>query len=127
MVEPVDVLRDECVELPLPLQGGEGVVTGVRLGVVHGAVGAIGPGTDPVVAVGDVVLDGGGALGGGVLRPDAVGATEIGDPGLGRDAGAGQDGDRPGLPQPRGDGINVGLAHGASLPESGASGHRTVR
>ena len=48
------------------------------------------------LGVAEVGAQGAGPLGGGVLRPHAVRATEVGDAGVGRDAGAGQHGDRPG-------------------------------
>ncbi len=127
MVKAVDVLGDERVELALALQLGEGEVASVRLGGVHGAAGAIRPGAHAVVAVGDVVLDGGGPFGGGVLRPDTLGAAKVGDSRVSRDTGAGQDDNRAGLAQQGRDCVGVGFAHGASLPESGASRHRTVR
>ena len=51
------------------------------------------------VAVGHVVLDGGGPLGLRILRPDALGAAEVGDSGLGRNTGPSQDDNRAGLAQ----------------------------
>ena len=126
VVKAVDVLGDERVELAFALELGKREVAGIRLSGVHGAPGAIRPGADAVVAVGHVVLDGGGPFGGGVLRPDTLGAAKVGDSRVSRDTGAGQDDNRAGLAQQGRDRVDIDVAHGASLPESGASRHRPV-
>ena len=57
------------------------------------------PALDPHRAIADVALDRVALRVGGL--PDAVRPAEVGDPGLGRDPGAGEDEDAPGVAKPR--------------------------
>ena len=89
-VQAVHVLGDERVELPPALQGNQGVVSGVGLGGEVGRIEAAPPGALADFSVGHVVLEGGHLLGLGVLGPHALRAAEVGDAGIGGDAGAGE-------------------------------------
>ena len=96
LVQLVDVLRHERVQLAAPLERDERAVAGVRLGAPGRRVEARAPGRPPHLGFGEVVLDRRLLLGRRVLRPHAARPAEVGDAGLGRDAGAGEDDDAPG-------------------------------
>src|SRR5512140_3748905 len=83
-----------------PLELGQRVVPGVGLRAPHLALDAVLPGEPAYVGVTHIVPERRRLLGGGVLGPDALRPAEVRDARLGRDAGAGQDHDAPGVPQP---------------------------
>src|SRR4051794_9806767 len=75
------------------LERDERAVAGVRLGRPGRRIEARAPGGLPHLGIGEVVLDRRLLLGGGVARPHALRAPEVGNAGIGRDAGAGEDDD----------------------------------
>ncbi len=90
LVKAVDVLGDQRVELPAPLEGDERAVPGVGLGRPRRRVEPALPRELTDLGVGHVVLERRHLLGLGVLGPDALRAAKIRDARLGGDAGAGE-------------------------------------
>ena len=89
-VQPVDVLGHEEVQRLLVFELDERLVRGVRLRGPHLAAQPVLPRAPAHVGIAHVVLEGRGLLGRRVLGPHAVRPAEVGDPRLGRDAGAGE-------------------------------------
>ena len=107
VVKAVDVLGDEEVQRALLLEVDERAVRGVGLGREVIALDAVLPSAPPDVGIAHVVLELCGLLGGRVLRPDAVGAAEVGDTRLGGDARPRERDDVVGVAQPAGDGVEI--------------------
>ena len=107
-MQAVDVLGDEALQPAPPLELREGEVPAVGGGGPSRVGHAPLPRLNAHGGVGQVGLDVGETLGGGVPGPDAVGSPEVRDPGLRRDAGAGEGHDVAGVTDPAGDGGEVG-------------------
>ena len=95
VVEPIDVLRDESVQPAAALQVHQRAVSGVGLGVEERRRETVLPRSPPHLRVPHVDVDRRPLLCVGVLRPHTLGAPEVGDARVGRDAGAGQHDDAP--------------------------------
>ena len=99
LVETVDILGDHHRGEPRLLESGDGEVSLIRLGVREAPLQARLPALDAHRTIAHIALDRVALRVGGL--PDAVRPAEVGDPGLGRDARAGEHKDPPGVPQPR--------------------------
>src|SRR5258706_8825196 len=96
----VDVLRDQRVELALFLQLDDREVTGIGFRAPRRARQPVLPRSLTHRGLGEVVMDVRHLLGERIPGPDALRAAEIGNAGIGRDAGARQDDDAPRLANP---------------------------
>ena len=94
LMQAVDVLGDQCVQLPAALELDERVMPGVRRGVPGRVIEAAAPREPPHLGIGHVVVNVGELFGRRIARPDALRAPKIRDAGIGRDSRAGQ-GDEP--------------------------------
>src|SRR5438128_1572247 len=107
LVEPVDVLGDERVELAAALEGDEGAMAGIGLGLPGRRLQAALPRALAHLGIGDVVLQRGLLLRLRILGPYALGAAKVGDARVGGDARAREHHDALGRLDPGPD-----LAHG---------------
>ena len=93
LMQPVDVLRHQCVEATAALELDERAVPRVGLGVPQRRRESVLPGAPAMFGIGQVGLQRHRLLGLGVLRPQAVRSPEILNARIGRNPGAGQDED----------------------------------
>ena len=100
LVQAVDVLRDQRVQQAAVLELDERAMPGPWLRRPRGVMEPPLPGELPHLGIGHVVVDVREPLGFRVLRPDALRAAEVGDAGVGRDAGARQRDDARGTADP---------------------------
>src|SRR5437667_445645 len=105
-VEPVDVLRDQGVELAALLQGDERTVPVVRLRLPSRRGEPALPRALAYLGIGHIVLQGRLLLGLGVLRPDALRAAEVRDPRVRRDPSPRERHEALGLVDPLPDGVD---------------------
>src|SRR5204862_6289810 len=90
LVQLVDVLRDQRMELPPALELDQRQMTRVGLRLPGGMVEAALPRGSAHLGIGEVVMDVGELLGERILGPHALRSAEVGNAGVGGDAGAGQ-------------------------------------
>src|SRR5262245_51848347 len=117
-VQAVDVLGDERVELAPALERDKSAMAVVRLREPCRRVEPALPRVLAHLGIGDVVLQGRLLLGLGILRPDALRPAEVGNAGIGRDAGAGERHQAPGLFDPAANAIDQRSSSLATAPST---------